>query len=69
MNLKKNEDQSVNTSVLLKRGDKIPMEGITKTKGGSETEGKTIQKLHHLEIQTIYSDQNQTLLWMPTSAC
>jgi hypothetical protein len=25
----KKEDQSVNTSILLRRGNKIPMEGVT----------------------------------------
>jgi hypothetical protein len=28
MKLKKKEDQSVDTSILLRRGNKIPMEGI-----------------------------------------
>jgi hypothetical protein len=36
------EDQSVDTSILLRRGDKIPMEGVTETKCGAETEGMTI---------------------------
>ena len=43
MKLKKKEDQSVDTSVLLRRGIKIPMEGDTETKFGAETEGKAIQ--------------------------
>jgi hypothetical protein len=30
--LKKKEDQRVNTSILLKGGNKIPMEGVTETK-------------------------------------
>ena len=29
MKLKKKEDQSVDTSVLLRRGNKIPIEGVT----------------------------------------
>jgi hypothetical protein len=37
MKLKKKEDQSVNTSTLLRRGNKIPMEGVTETKCGAET--------------------------------
>jgi hypothetical protein len=41
MKLKK-KDQSVDTSVLLRRGNKIPMEGVTETTYGSETEGMTI---------------------------
>jgi hypothetical protein len=32
MNLKKKEDQSVDTSLLLRIGNKIPMEGVTETK-------------------------------------
>jgi hypothetical protein len=31
MKLKK-EDKSVDTSILLRSGDKIPMEGVTETK-------------------------------------
>ena len=48
MKLKKKEDQSVDTSVLLKPGNKIPMGGVTETKCGTETEGKAIQRLPHL---------------------
>jgi hypothetical protein len=43
MQLKK-EDQSVNTSFLLRMGNKIPMEGVIETKCGAETEGMTIQR-------------------------
>ena len=57
MKLKK-EDQSVNTSILLRRENKIPMEGVTETKCGAETEGMTIQRLPHLEIHPI--NKNQT---------
>ena len=69
MKLKKKEDQSVDTSFLLIRGDKIPMVGVTETKYGAETEGKAIQRLPHLWIHPKYSHPTQTLLWMPTSAC
>jgi hypothetical protein len=48
MKLKKKEDQSVDTSFLLRMGNKIPMEGVTETKFGAETEGQTIQKLPYL---------------------
>jgi hypothetical protein len=41
MKLKKNEDQSVHT-LLLRIGNKIPMEGATETKIRAEMEGKTI---------------------------
>jgi hypothetical protein len=44
MKLKK-EDQSVYTSILLRRGNKMSMEGVTETKFGAETEGRTIQRL------------------------
>jgi hypothetical protein len=39
MKLKKREDRSVDTSILLRRGNKIPMEGVTKC--GAETEEMT----------------------------
>jgi hypothetical protein len=55
----------VDTSVLLKRGNKIPMEGVTETKFGAETEGTTIQKLPYLGIHFINNHQTQTLLQMP----
>jgi hypothetical protein len=38
MKIKKKEDQSMGTMVLLRRGDKIPMEGDTETKCGVQTE-------------------------------
>ena len=56
--LKKREDQSVDTSVLLRRGNKIPMEGVTETKHEAETEGTTIQKLPHLRMHPINNHQN-----------
>jgi hypothetical protein len=69
MKLKKKEDQSLDTSVFLRRGNKIPIGGDTETKCGAETEGKAIQRLPHLGINPIYSHQTQKLLWMPRSAC
>jgi hypothetical protein len=73
MKLKK-EDQSVDTSFLLKRGNKIPVEGVTETMFRAETEGMTIQRLKndiqpHLGIHPINNHQTQTLLQMPTRAC
>jgi hypothetical protein len=62
MKLKKEEDQSVDTLVLLRRGIKIPMGGDTETNCRAETEGMTIQRLPHLGIHSIYSNQTQTLL-------
>jgi hypothetical protein len=43
MKLKKKEDHSMDTSVLLRRGFKIPIGGDTETKSGTETEGTVIQ--------------------------
>jgi hypothetical protein len=40
MKLKK-KDQSVNTLILLRRGSKIPKEGVTERKCGTATEGMT----------------------------
>jgi hypothetical protein len=53
MKLKKEEDQSIDTLFLLRRGNKIPMEGLTETKFGAETKGRTIQRLSHLGIHPI----------------
>jgi hypothetical protein len=36
MKLKKKEDQSMDTSFLLRMGNKIPMEGVIETKFGAE---------------------------------
>jgi hypothetical protein len=61
MKFKKKEDQSVDTSILLRRGNKIPMEGVIETKFGAETEGMTIQRLPYLGIHPINNHQSQTL--------
>jgi hypothetical protein len=61
MKLKKKEDQSVDTSFLLRMGNKIPMEGVTETKFRAEPQGTTIQRLSHLEIYPINNHQIQTL--------
>ena len=37
--IQKKEDQSVDTSYLLRIGSKIPMEGVTESKFGAETKG------------------------------
>ena len=66
MKLKRKEDPSVDTSFLLRRENKIPMEGVTETKFRAETKGVTIQKLPNLGIPPINNHQTQTLLWMPT---
>jgi hypothetical protein len=69
MKLKKKEDLIVGVLVLLRNGIKIPMRGNMETKYGAESEGMTIQGLPHLGLHPRYSDQIQTLLWMPRSAC
>jgi hypothetical protein len=69
MKLKKKEDQIVDNSILLRRRNKLPMEGVTVTKCGAETEGMVSQRLPHLGIHPIYKHKTQTLLQMPTKAC
>ena len=69
LKLKKKEDQSVDTSFLLRMGNKIPMEGITETKFSAEMEVKTIQTLPYPGIHPIYNHQTQTLLYMPARFC
>jgi hypothetical protein len=43
MKLKRKEDHSVDTLVLLRREIKIPVGGDTETTFGAETKGKAIQ--------------------------
>jgi hypothetical protein len=69
MKPKKKEDQSVGASVLLRRGNKMLAGGNMETKCGAKNERKTIQRLLHLGILTIYSHQTGTILWMLRSAC
>jgi hypothetical protein len=42
MKLNMNEDQNVDTSFLLRIGNKTPMEGVTETNFGAESKGWTI---------------------------
>jgi hypothetical protein len=44
MKLKKKEGQSVDSSVLLRRGNKIIIGGYSETNCGGESEGKVIQR-------------------------
>ena len=60
--IKKREDQWVDTSFLLRIGNKMPMKGVTETKFGAKMKGWTIQRLPHLGIHPIISHQTQTLL-------
>jgi hypothetical protein len=69
MKLKKKEGQSVDTSLRIRMGIEIPMEGVTETKFGAKTEGKTIHRLPHPETHSIYNHQTQTLLHMPERFC
>jgi hypothetical protein len=50
-------------------GNKIPMEGVIETKFGAKAEGKTIQRLTHPGIHSIYNHQTQILLHMPERLC
>jgi hypothetical protein len=69
MKLKKKEDQSVDTSLFLRMGNKLPMEVVTEIKFGAEMEGKTIQRLPHLGIYPIYNHQTKTPLNIPARFC
>jgi hypothetical protein len=64
MKLKKKEEKSVDTSILLTRVNKITMECVTDTKFGAKTEEMTIQRLPHLGIHPINNHQNQTDSWL-----
>ena len=64
LKLKKKEDQSVDASVLPRRGNKTLTGANVETKCGAETEGKFSQRLPHLGIHPIYSRQTWTLLQM-----
>jgi hypothetical protein len=69
MKLKKKEDQSVDTSILLRSGNKIPTEAVIETKFRAASNGMIIQSLPHLGIHPINNHQTQTLLQMPTRLC
>ena len=45
----------MDTSVLLRIGNKIPMEGVTETKLGTEMEERTVQTLSYPVIHLIYN--------------
>jgi hypothetical protein len=69
MKLKGKEEQSVGSSMLLRRRNKILTGGNMDTKYGTEPEGKAIQRLPNLRIHPIYSYQTCMLLWMLGSTC
>jgi hypothetical protein len=56
-NLKEKEDQPVDTSFLLRMGNKILMEGVTETKFRAEMEWRIIQRLPHLGMHAVYNHQ------------
>jgi hypothetical protein len=58
MKLRKQEKQSVDTSILLRRGNKTLIEVVTETKCRTDTERMTIQRLPHLGIYPICNHQN-----------
>ena len=60
MKLKRKEDNSVDM-ILLRRGNKIPMEGVTGIKFRVKFEGTTTQRLPHLGIYPINNHKTQTL--------
>jgi hypothetical protein len=62
MNLKKKEYQSMDTSFLLRMGNKTPIEGVTDAKFGAEMARSTIQRLPLPAIHNIISHQTRTLL-------
>jgi hypothetical protein len=62
MKLKKKEDQSVDSLVLLIRENKILKGGNLETRSRAETEGKAIQTLPHLGLYPTYRHQTQTLV-------
>ena len=52
----------MDTLLLFRRGNKIPMEGVIETKCEAETEGMTIWRLSYLAILPIKKHQNEILL-------
>ena len=59
----------MDTSFLLRIGNKTPMEGIAQTKFGAKMKGWTIQRLPHPGIHPIISFQMLTPLHTLTSLC
>ena len=57
MKFRKEEGQCIDTLILLRRGNKIPMEGVTEAKFRAETEGMTV----YLGIPPKNNRQTQTL--------
>jgi hypothetical protein len=55
MKLKKSKDQSVDTLLLLRIGNKTPIEGVTETKFRAEIKEWTIWRVPYLGIHPIIS--------------
>jgi hypothetical protein len=58
---RRKEGPTVDTLILLRMGNKIPIEGVTEIKFRAQTEGMTIQRLPYLRIQVIKIHQSQTI--------
>jgi hypothetical protein len=70
MKLRKKEDQSVDTSFLLRLGNKIPMKEVTDAKFRVESEGMTFQRLPLLIIHPIHNHHRHLdTRQMPTRTC
>jgi hypothetical protein len=67
--IKTRKDQRVDTSFLLRIGNKIPMKRVIETRFGAKMKGWTIQRLPHPGIHHIISHQTRTLLHMPERFC
>jgi hypothetical protein len=65
----KKEDQSVDTSFLLRIGNKTLMEGVTETKFGAKTKDGPSKDYPTWGIHSIISHQTQTLLHMSARFC
>ena len=62
MKLKKKEDQSVDASVLLRRGNKILIGGNLERKSGAETEGKASRDCPTWDPSHIQSSNMDTIV-------
>jgi hypothetical protein len=69
MKLKKKENQTVDTSVLLRRGNKILIKVNMETKCGTEIKGTAIQRLPQPGDPSHIQSPNPDLFQMPRSAC
>jgi hypothetical protein len=68
MKLKKKEEKSIDTSVFLRRRNKIPIQRHTEIQRQS-MEQRLKESSPRDWIHLIYTHQTQTLLWMLESAC